>query len=490
VSAPRPPRHLDPFSAIVRLSEAIRQAPLPPILFLSGDDEWFVGEGARRLEAAFREGFPEGEVATYDGVADATREAIDDVQTVGLFSTNRLVVLEATALFHGKKLTADDVDALLDEAAEAALPGGDARGLARLGKRARLLANAAGVGMEADSQEAAKKVTGKVRRSARAAELAALLELAPPERGGEEGADLLSRYAEKATAGDNTLLVLAVSPEADHPAVAALSRRGHSASLVAAGDDARRARLTALGFERALDLGIAVDSEVFEILCSRGRLTARSFISEFDRLVAGVRGKRVLAEEAARLVADEKKEYGSDFVEAVLKRRFVPALQLLDKLMTSDDFTAFRPFGGKDESPAKKGPKGEAAFFPLLGLLAGEFRRVLSIKAALTLLPGGAGVGAGRRADYRTFADRLLPALKSPPAGSPSLPLDGHPFVLHKAYLASFDWSLSELIEAMKGIAAIDEGVKSGTGDGRELLETFLLSRATPPGGPRAAGRG
>jgi hypothetical protein len=165
-----------------------------------------------------------------------------------------------------------------------------------------------------------------------------------------------------------------------------------------------------------------------------------------------------------------------------VKRQFLAALHLLDRLMTTDDFTAFRPFSGKEEAaPAKKGPKGEAAFFPLLGLLAGEFRRVLAMKAALAQLPAGAR--PARRLDYRTFADRLLPALKSPPRSGPQIPLEGHPFVLHKAYLASSDWSLDELVEAMKGIAAIDEGVKTGTGDGRDLLETFLLSRATPAGG-------
>lgn len=103
------------------------------------------------------------------------------------------------------------------------------------------------------------------------------------------------------------------------------------------------------------------------------------------------------------------------------------------------------------------------------------------MKVALALVPAAAR--PARRLDYRTFADRLLPSLKSPPQSAPPVPLDGHPYVLHKAYLASFDWSLSELVEAMKGIAAIDEGVKTGTGEGRELLETFLLSRVTPPGG-------
>jgi len=472
-------RFADPFAAITRLVDAIRKAPLPPVLFLSGDDEWFVREGSRRVAAAFTAAFAEGEVTIYDGTRDAASEAVADVATVALFSTNRLVVLEATDLLHGKKLSAEDVDSLLDEAAEA---GGDKRALARLARRARMLAVTAGAGSETDAHEAARKVTGRVRRSSRADELAALLDLAPPEPEDQSGGDILLEYLRAARPGDNALLVCAVSPDADHPAAQALSKRALHGSLAAAGDEARRARLAALGFERAMERNVVVDPDVYEILCSRGRLAARSFLAELDRLVAGAKGSRVRAEDAARLVSDEKKEYGSDFVDAAVKRQFVAALHLLDRLMTSDDFTAFRPFGGKEEAaPAKKGPKGEAAFFPLLGLLAGEFRRVLAMKAALAQLPAGAR--PARRLDYRTFADRLLPSLKSPPQSAPPIPLDGHPYVLHKAYLASFDWSLSELIEAMKGIAAIDEGVKTGTGEGRELLETFLLSRATPAGG-------
>jgi DNA polymerase III delta subunit len=480
VALDRSSRFSDPFAAAARLIDAAGKAPLPPVVFLSGDDEWFVREGARRISAAFMAAFPEGEVTTYDGPRGAAAEAVSDVSTVALFSTNRLVVLEASDLLRGKKLSAEDVDSLLDDAAEA---GGDKKALARLGRRARLLAVTAGAGSETDPHEAARKVTGRVRRQGRADELAALLELAPPEPEDQSGGDVLLEYLAAAHPGDNSLLVLAVSPDADHPATQALSRKALSGDLAASGDNARQARLAALGFERAMERNVAVDGEVYELLCSRGRLSARAFLGELDRLVAGAKGARVRAEDAARLVSDEKKEYGSDFVDAAVKRQFVPALRLLDRLMTSDDFTAFRPFG-KEEAPARKGPKGEAAFFPLLGLLAGEFRRVLAMKAVLAQLP--AGSRPARRLDYRSFADRFLPALKSPPPGAPPIPLEGHPFVLHKAYLASYDWSLGELVEAMKGIAAIDEGVKSGTGDGRELLETFLLSRAAPA---KAAGR-
>ncbi|MCE7960795.1 MAG: hypothetical protein DYH06_23090, partial [Acidobacteria bacterium ACB2] len=212
-------------------------------------------------------------------------------------------------------------------------------------------------------------------------------------------------------------------------------------------------------------------------------LSARPFLLELDRLVAGASGGRVTAEAAARLVADEKKEYGSDFVEAVAQRRFVPALRLLEKLMAADDFAAFRPFGKDAAGPApgaKKGPRGEAAFFPLLGLLAGEVRRMLALKAAAAEAKGGDE--RIRRADYRTFVDRVLPVLKSPRPGGAPVPVDGHPFVLHRSWLAAQEWTLGQLVAAMEEIAAIDEGVKSGAGTGPELLEAFLLARAEPAG--------
>ena len=85
-----------------------------------------------------------------------------------------------------------------------------------------------------------------------------------------------------------------------------------------------------------------------------------------------------------------------------------------------------------------------------------------------------------RRADYRTFVDRILPALKTPRPGLPPLPLDGHPFVLHKAYLACLNWTADELADALVGIEAIDRGVKTGAGSGSELLEAWLLARARP----------
>lgn len=108
---------------------------------------------------------------------------------------------------------------------------------------------------------------------------------------------------------------------------------------------------------------------------------------------------------------------------------------------------------------------------------------MLALRAALE--ERGASM---RRADYRAFVDRVLPALKTPRPGLPPLPLEGHPFMLHKAYLASLNWTADELADALVGIEAVDRGVKTGEGSGSELLEAWLLARARPAAARSAAG--
>ncbi len=466
-------KRADPFAPLAPLLAAAKTTPLHPLLFLSGDDDWIVAEGARRVAAAFREAFREGEVSAYEATGEGVKEAVADAATVALFATNRLVVLEATELFRGKGLTAEEVDALLDEAEEA---GDDARVLARLARKAHALAGAAGVAVGDDPGDAARRIAGRVKRADRAGALAALLAFVPAsEEGVETALERLLDFAQRAGACDNVLLVHAVSPDTQHRATQGLKRAARAADLSVSDEAARRERLAALGLERAIDRGVLVEPEVFELLSGRGRLAARAFLSDLDRLIDAAAGPRVTAEEAARQIADESKEYGSDFVEAVAARDLSQALRLLAKLLSGTSFTAFRPRGGNEGEPAgKKGPRGEAAFFPLLGLLAAEIRRMLALRAALD---ERASPAAGRRADYRGFVDRVLPALKAPREGLPSMPLDAHPYVLHKAYLAALGWTARDLKRALTGLEAVDRGVKSGAGTGPDLLETWLFSQ-------------
>ncbi len=443
-----------------------------------------MSEAVRRVAAAFREAFPEGEVTAHEATGEGVKEAVADAATIALFATNRLVVLEATELFRGKGLTAEELDALLDEAEEA---GDDARALARLGRRAGALAAAAGVPIGDDPEEAARRIAGRVKRADRAGSLAALLASVPESEGVETALETLLDFAQRARPSDNVLLVQALSPDAQHRGTQSLKRSARSADLSVPDEASRRDRLSALGLERAIERKMLVDKEVFDLLSGRGRLFARPFLSDLDRLIDAATGPRVTGEEAARQIADESKEYGSDFVEAVVQRDLFQALRLLAKLLSGATFTAFRPWGGREEAPAgKKGPRGDAAFFPLLGLLAAELRRMLALRAGLD--ERQVPPALVRRTDYRGFVDRVLPALKAPREGLPPFFVEAHPFVLHKAYLAALGWTLEDLRRALMGLEAVDRGVKSGAGSGPELLEAWLLERL-PPAPVLAAGR-
>jgi hypothetical protein len=481
--ASSPIRGRDPFSPLAPLLAAVRRSPLPPVLFVSGDDDWIVSEAVRRLTAAFREAFVEGEVTSYDGTAGGVNEAVADAATVALFATNRLVVLDATEILRTRNLTAEELEAVLSDAAEAAPaePGGATPpALFRAARRAAALAAAAGIEASENPEEAARRLAGRVKRSEKAADLARLLSLAAES--GETSvvsAAPLAEYASRATPGDNTLVVFAVSPDAEHGAMGALRRAGIPADLAAGSERKRQERLVALGVERAIERGALVDAEVFAVLTVRGRLAARAFLLDLDRLIDGASGKRVTEEDAERLVADERKEYGSDFVEAVASRRFVEAIRILERLLSGGEFTAFRPTPGREGgSPVRKGPRGDAAFFPIFGLLTADLRRMLLIRAALA--DRGIEPGKGRRLDYRGFAERLVPALRSVRSGAPPFPADVHPYLLFRSFQALDGWTLGELVRALRDLSGVDRGAKSGGGSGFSLMEAWLLSRAGP----------
>ena len=402
----------DPFAPLAPLLASARTAPLHPVIFLTGDDDWIVAEGARRV--APRSGRPSARERSrvYEATGEGVKEAVADAATIALFATNRLVVLEATELFRGKGLTAEELDALLDEAEEA---GDDARLKARLARRASALAAAAGVTVGDDLEEAARRIAGRVKRVDRAAGLAALLASLPAsEEGAETALDTLLDYAQRASASDNVLLVhrgLArwrtprdPGPEARLACwrTCPCRTRGRAASVSRRSASSTRSSARCSWSPRCSTSSRAADDS------SRGRSSRTSTASSTPRAAA-----RVTSEEAARQIADESKEYGSDFVEAVAGRDLLQALRLLVKLLSGATFTAFRPWGEREEAPAgKKGPRGEAAFFPLLGLLAAELRRMLALRAALD--ERGVPPAAGRRTDYRGFVDRVLPALKAP----------------------------------------------------------------------------
>ena len=86
-----PARSGDPFAALKPLLSALARSPLPPVLLVTGDDDWILAEAVKRCASTFLGAFAEGEISTYAAPGARVKDAVDDAATVALFATNRLV---------------------------------------------------------------------------------------------------------------------------------------------------------------------------------------------------------------------------------------------------------------------------------------------------------------------------------------------------------------------------------------------------------------
>ncbi len=219
-----------------------------------------------------------------------------------------------------------------------------------------------------------------------------------------------------------------------------------------------------------------MDSEVLELLSGRGRLQARAFLSDLDRLIDSSEGPRVTAESAARQIADESNEYGSDFVEAVAARDMLQALRLLGKLLSGATFSAFRPWGAKEEAPG--GEEGPARRGRVLPAPRSPRRR----RAADARAPRRAR-GAGRRA-----ASRGLPNVRGSHPARPEDAASRSPGAAPRRPSLHPAQGVPRVAELDRGRARRrarrDRGDRPRRQDGRrlgsELLEAWLLSRLRP----------
>src|SRR5262249_53888782 len=90
---------LGPFSSPAPVLPRLKSAPFPPLVFIAGDDEWIVSEAVKRAESAFKEAFPDGEVAPHTGERASLSAALEDVLSIPLFAPHRLVMFSGGDLF-------------------------------------------------------------------------------------------------------------------------------------------------------------------------------------------------------------------------------------------------------------------------------------------------------------------------------------------------------------------------------------------------------
>ena len=185
------------------------------------------GRGRAARDGRIPGGLPRGRGLDVRGDGRRRAEAVADAATVALFSTNRLVVLEATELFRGKGLTAEDLDALLDEAAEAR---GTTRARSRASRAGRTRCAGGGRRRRRRRSRGRRAPDRRTREACRPLAGARRASRPPPRRprrGRGDGARPAPRLRARARrASDNVLLVHAVTPDAQHARDAGPETRG------------------------------------------------------------------------------------------------------------------------------------------------------------------------------------------------------------------------------------------------------------------------
>ena len=428
-------------------------ADAPATILIVGDVEFFVEEAAAAARAALSD--PETEVLTFEDEAPA--EAVSDaLLNRSLFSPRRLVQLDISRL-----LGTESPGRLLTQAVEAWDKGTPA-GRREAFKQARALLAALDLPSSGDPVENAEAAAKKVRRKEEGELLAEILKELPEEAPG--GAAVLKSALRAVVAregNDGTVALLtAIAPPPGVDLVKEIEKRGLVLEA-SVGKDAQAA-LRRLASARAKEREVVLEPAAIERLLSRTDFRPPQFASELEKLLewAG-KGGRIRAADVEANVQDEASEDLYAFFEAVGRRDAGDALSRLERLFSGREVRAGdRAIETEDSWPNK-----------FLGMLSGEVRRMLLIRARLE----EAGPGAfDASMSYSTFQARVLPRLMAPATPFGRSPFESaggaaHPFALYRAAQRSSRFTAPQLARALARTAEVDVKLK----DSAPVLETF-----------------
>ncbi|HYX20902.1 MAG TPA: hypothetical protein VFA98_08670 [Thermoanaerobaculia bacterium] len=423
----------------------------PAVVLVAGPVEFFVEEAAAQVRAALAAG--EAEVLRFDD--DAPAEAVSDaLLNRSLFSARRIVSLDVSRL-----LGTETPGALLEAALEGWAEGG-AAGRRKAFKAARALLSALDLSSSGDPAENAEAAARKARKKDLAPAFAEILRELPEEKGG--GVSVL-RAAIRALLergeNDGTVAVLtAVAPPSGVDLLEEIARK----ALVldrSVGEDAGP-ELRRLAAALAKESEVSFEPGALERLIDRTDADPPLFTAELKRLLeyAG-KGGRVRAADVAASVVDESSEDLYDFYEAIGRRDAAAALTRIERLLEIDR-RAVRQ--GKNELEVIE----EIWPQQLLGIVAGEVRRMLTLRARLDEV-GGFDAAMSPRA----FESRLYPSLVAPiaPFGRSPYARPPKPYALFMSARRCSAYSTAELARALARAADVDVELKSSA----PVLETF-----------------
>jgi DNA polymerase III delta subunit len=415
----------------------------PAVILIVGDVEFFVEEAAARAAARLAEG--DAEVLRFEDEAPA--ETISDaLLNRSLFSARRLVQFDISRL-----LGTESPAKLLDQAVEAwelSTPAGRREAF----RRARALISALDLAAGAPAEELAEEAARKTRRKPQQDALLAILRELPEEKGGTAAIkDALRFLLERANDG-TVALVTATAPPAGVDLLEEIGKKGLVLEA-SVGRDAGSA-LTRLSRALAKEREVSLEPQAIDRLLFQTDSDPELFASELLKLLqwAGP-GGRVRAADVRENVEDDSSEDVYAFYDALGRRDAGETLSRLERLFSD---RAVRSGDRKEEHDEYAWP------VIFLGMLTGEVRRMLLVRARMEELGGGPDASQS----YNTFQARVVPRLAEPVA-----PFGRSPFENKKGGVSGFLWfkaatraarySTPELSRALARAADVDVRMKS-----------------------------
>ena len=415
----------------------------PPVILITGDVEFFVGEAASKAVERLSEG--DAEILQFE--EDAPAEAVSDaLLNRSLFSPRRIVLFDISRL-----LGTDSPADLLDDAVEAWETGTPA-GRRDAFRRVRALLSALGLASGAGSEELAREIARRTRRKPQEEALGAILRELPEEKGGSPGVlkEAIRVLLERGNDGTVALLTATSSP-AGVDLTQEIAKRGLLLEA-SVGEDPGPA-LKRLASTLAREREVSIDADAVARLLFQTDSSPQLFASELGKLLdwAGP-GGRVRAADVRETVADESSEDLYDFFDALGRRDAGDALGRLERLLS-----------GRAVRAGDRGMETED-YWPVrfLGMLADEVRRMLLIRARLEETGGGSDAPQ----NFNAFKARMLPLLEEPVAPFGRSPFQNRqgqisPFLWFKAATRAARYSTPELARALARAAEVDVRLKS-----------------------------
>lgn len=466
---PRTPRSSAPTAPALSLEAveaAFRAGAGPAAVALVGSDSWLVGEARGKLAAALEESGTE--VRPWDGDAGPLA---DGLRNGSLFGSGTAFVVEDPEWLgvagDGKRRLAALVKSVRDGKGDPA-------------KRLAGLVASRGTPWNPDDQAAMRGAVNGWLEEAGADESSAAVvrelaekAIAARVEAGEEAnpVGLLAPALEGIAAGNRMLLVLSSVPAKTGLAAALLEKL--AVVPVEFPPGSRRAFLEKGAKGRAAEEGIRFAPGALELLLDRtapaeadprnpriggeGEGSVRLFRTELDKLLVSAGPNGTITRELVESLVDDASSVGAwDFDGFVASRDLPGALGYLRRRL------------GRPMAQTKRA--SEEILF--LGLVAGQFRRIVSIHHLL-----GDQVTEAARSPYPAWQVRWAPRL------APLVGEGKSDYPLYKSMAAAAAFRADEARGALRRIASIDRRAKTGGPGIFEQLEGFLLAVLPRRGG-------